>query len=79
VAPEDLLPYTRRQPFVPFRLHLTDGVVYEVHHPDMMVVSRRTVAVGVPAGAGQPFAERVDLLSMLHIVRVEEIQSPAVP
>jgi hypothetical protein len=69
---EELKELIRRQPFVPLRLYLTDGKTYDIHHPENVLVSRMRVDVGV----GDPttgIADRVDFLSLLHIVRVEDI------
>ncbi len=48
MKPQDLLDLLRRRPFEPFRLHLSDGAVYDVRHPDMAIVQRSKVIVAVP-------------------------------
>ena len=51
----DFLTVLRRQPFAPFRLHLTNGSSYEVRHPELVMVGRRDVILGIPApGDAQP-------------------------
>ena len=49
---EDLYAFTRRQPFVPFRIHSTDARSYEVWHPDQVIPMRSRVIVGVGRGFG---------------------------
>lgn len=43
MAPEtfnrSILRFVRRQPFRPFRIHLVDGGVLEVHHPEALAVN----------------------------------------
>ena len=34
MAPEEIVTALRRQPFVPFRMTLTEGGTYEVRHPE---------------------------------------------
>jgi hypothetical protein len=34
MRPEELTELLRVRPFVPLRIHLTDGQSYEIHHPD---------------------------------------------
>jgi len=75
MSPEDLHLFTRRQPFEPFRIVLTDGKTYDVRHPDMLIATRRTAAIGVPSEASQPTAERIVTVSLLHIVRLEPIDA----
>lgn len=75
--PDDLRDYVRRKPFEPFRLHLTDGSTFDIRHPEMILIARRTVAVGLPASAGSTEADRITTISILHIVRAEPIEAPA--
>ena len=48
--PQEVVSFLRRQPFEPFRIHLTDGTVYEVHHPDQCIVTFSAIHVAVPRG-----------------------------
>lgn len=43
--------WTRAQPFRPFRLRLTDGTVYDIHHPDMVAAGRNEAVVIAPSSA----------------------------
>jgi hypothetical protein len=70
---EDLYAFTRRQPFVPFRIHSTDSRSYEVWHPDQVIPMRSRVIVGV-GGEGAP-PDAVEHLSLIHVVRLEEIDA----
>jgi hypothetical protein len=48
----------KRQPFQPFRVHLTDGRHYDVVNPEFNLVSRTTVLIGFPHPEGKhPFAD----------------------
>ncbi len=49
MAPEELLTAIRERPFQPFRVALTDGRVFEVHHPEMVLSGRRSAIIGIPA------------------------------
>jgi len=76
MRPEELKELIRRQPFVPMRIYMTDGKTYEIHHPDNVLVSRMRIDIGVGDEASG-IADRVDFLSLLHIVRIEDIRSVA--
>jgi len=52
MRPEDILELLRKHPFEPFRIHLSDGVAYDVRHPDMAIVQRSKVIVGWPTSFG---------------------------
>ena len=49
MRPEDIREFLQHKPFQPFRLTLTDGRTYEVRHPEMAMVGRSAVAIGLPA------------------------------
>jgi hypothetical protein len=74
---EDLHSAARRQPFEPFRILSTTGATYDVPHPDLIMVGKRSAIVGVtnePAGMVYDRTIRVDLL---QVVGIEEL--PALP
>ena len=52
MGPEDFLSLLRTRPFIPLRLHLTDGANYELRHPDNVWVLRTRIEIGVPAVPG---------------------------
>ena len=68
---DELLEFVRRQPFTPFRIHMTDGQAYEVNHPERILISRSLAIVAV--GGKNGIAERTHHVSLLHIVRVEDL------
>jgi hypothetical protein len=76
MRPQDLKEELRRQPFDPVRLHLTDGTVYEIRHPDLVMVGRSKLLVGTPAEGVPGVFERYDVVSLLHVVRLEPIEPP---
>jgi len=75
VRPEELVQLLRRRPFIPLRLHTTDGQTYDIRHPDNVIVLRSRVDIGVMPDPGTGVVERVEYCSLLHIVRVEELHT----
>jgi len=73
MRPDELISLVRARPFVPLRIHLTDGTVYDISHPDQIIVLRGRVDIGVGADPETGAAEGVEHVSLLHVVRVEEI------
>ena len=74
---DELREWARRQPFVPFRVILTTGAAYDIRHPDLIMVGRRSATLGVttrPERTAYDTALQVDLL---HVVAIEEIPRPA--
>ncbi len=77
---EDIREFVRRQPFEPFRITLTDGRTFDVVHPDLAMVGRGSVAVGLPRpGDVDPIYDRLVTMSLLHIMQIEPIASALPP
>lgn len=74
MAPEELRD-ALRQPFEPFRLVMTDGEGYDIFHPDLLLVGKRTATVGLTGDPGQVFYERTVKVDLLHIVRLEPLNA----
>jgi hypothetical protein len=71
---EQLLQLLRQRPFVPVRLHLSNGIVHEIRHPELAMVSPSYIVVGVPAGdAGGPAIIESVIVSLLHLVQAEQM------
>jgi hypothetical protein len=71
MPPQDLLQALRRQPFAPFRIHVADGTVYDVHHPELVMVGLASAVVGVPAqNQPSPVYERYETVDLRHVVRL---------
>jgi len=71
MRPTDLTELVRKQPFAPFRIHVTDGTRYDVRHPDRIIVLRSRAVLAVGGENGVP--EQLEHVSLLHVVRIEEL------
>jgi hypothetical protein len=71
VRKEDLLDLLHRQPFSRLRLHLSTGMIFEIRHPEMAIVTRSTVYLEVDphSPAGRPA-----VVALLHIAWVEVME-----
>jgi hypothetical protein len=77
MAPEELRDVLRHQPFEPFRLVMTDGAAYDIPHPDLLMVGRRSAIVGLTGPSSQILYERTVKVDLLHIIRIEPLQASA--
>jgi hypothetical protein len=78
MAPEELLKALRKRPFRPFRTALTDGRVFEVRHPELVLPGRRSAIIGIPApGEEEALYDDWVTLDLLHIVSLEPVRSAA--
>jgi hypothetical protein len=55
MANEELREILRRSPFEPFRLVMTDGTAYDIRHPDLLMVGRRSIIVGLTGDPAPDF------------------------
>ena len=76
---DDVYKFARREPFKPFRLTLTTGAVLDVHHPDLIMVGRRSAVVGISKRAGGTAYDRTVDVDLMHIVTAEPIPEPNAP
>jgi hypothetical protein len=63
----------RQQPFVPARFVTSLGQAYDVYHPDLVLVGRRDVHIGIPRTEGEVLYEDVVRLAIMHISVIEDL------
>jgi hypothetical protein len=73
---EDMYGATHRQPFEPFRIVLTTGATYDVRHPDLIMVGRREVIIGITNNPERVVFDRTIKVDLLHVVGIEELPLP---
>ena len=73
MRPEDLHEFTRKRPFAPYRVCVTDGRTYDIRHPDQVIVLRSRIVIGVGSENGVP--DHIEHIALIHVVRIEELQS----
>jgi hypothetical protein len=71
----DLKAELKKEPFLPFRIVTTSGKTYDVTERDreMLMVLKRVVIIGLRASENDPEFDRHEVVSLLHIVRLEPI------
>jgi hypothetical protein len=74
---EDLLDRLRERPFRPFRLVLTEGTAYEVRHPELFLLGKRSAVIGLTPDPEQVVYDRTAMVDLFHIVRLEPLTAPA--
>jgi hypothetical protein len=69
-----------RQPFQPFRLHLTGDVTFEERHPELAILGRSSVLLRVPKKElPLPLALRRVIVVLVHIVYIDFIEPTVSP
>jgi hypothetical protein len=63
---EDLHEAARRQPFQPFRVTLTTGSTYDIRHPDLIMVGRRSAVIGITNDSKGQVYDRTLKVDLMH-------------
>jgi hypothetical protein len=65
-----------RRPFPPVRLTLSSGQSYEIRHPEMAMLTRTSILIGVDvADDGVPAEFKI--ISLLHVTAIEPLTTQA--
>jgi hypothetical protein len=78
VRANEFMHLLKRKPFIPVRIHMTDGEVYDIFHPDNILVTHSYASIGRGAEP-DGVVDRVDHCSLIHIVRIEELSQKTDP
>ena len=75
MSPQDLDSELKREPFQPFRIVTTTGKSYDITPRDrpMVWIGKRTVLNGFRVPETDPYFDRYEGVSLIHIVRLEPI------
>ena len=71
---EEFAALLKSRPFIPIRIHMTDGKTFDIYHPDCVLVLRSRIVIGLGPDPNSGVLERIEHCSLLHVVRVEELQ-----
>jgi len=74
---EDLQRKLHARPFRPFRIHLSDGAAYDVMHPELLLLGRRSLVLGLASRPEETVYDRTIDIDLIHIVRMEQIDVTA--
>ena len=71
--PEDILARLRGRPFRPLRIIASEGLRYEVRHPDLVMVGVRDLMIGHETPGVPGIYSGITYVALVHIVGIEEI------
>lgn len=64
-----------KEPFQPFHIVTTTGKTYDITEKDrpLLWIGKRTVFIGLRVPETDPYLDRYEVVSLIHIVRLEPI------
>ncbi len=73
---DDIQARLRKQPFEPLRVVTSTGQTYDVHHPDLVIVGRRFLMIGLPSAENPSQAEQITRVALLHVTEIQDLPMP---
>jgi hypothetical protein len=73
MSPEEIRTILRRDPFVPFRICVSDRAYYDVRRPALVFVGNRETIIGITRNTESEFWDDPVIVSNIHITRLEPL------
>jgi hypothetical protein len=70
---EEIQARLREKPFRPLRLVASEGLRYDIYHPDLVFVGQRDLMIGYATPDRPTVYDRVIRVALVHLVGIEEI------
>ncbi len=79
IAPQDLVSYLRAESFRPFRIYMASGQTFEVRHPEMVRVGRKSMILFTFVSDNPEIFDRWETVSLMLMERVAQFDSTVPP
>ena len=77
MSSKDVLQALRKRHFEAFRIQDSDVTTYDVRHPELVMVGKGEVIIGIPAnGDADPIYDRAESVSLGHVVKLLPAPAP---
>jgi hypothetical protein len=76
---EDIQARLRQQPFRPLRIVASEGLRYDITHPDLVFVGQRDLMIGFATPDRPTVYDRVIRVALVHVVGLEDLDVPTAP
>jgi hypothetical protein len=63
----------REKPFRPVRIVVNEGLRYDIHHPDLVLVGRSDLMIGFSDSNSPSIYDRVIRIAIWHVVGLEDL------
>jgi hypothetical protein len=71
--PEEIQARLRVRPFRPLRLIVSEGLRYDIVHPDLVLVGQRDLTIGSPSPGNPTIYDRLTRVAIVHVVGMEDL------
>jgi hypothetical protein len=79
MPPDEIQGKPQARPFIPFRIILDDGTTYEIRHPELILLGKRSAVIGIVGNPDDRLYDRSVTIALLHITRLEPLETSTAP
>ena len=72
-TPDEIEARLRVRPFIPLRVVMSSGQMVDINHPDLVVVGRRSVFIGVASTENPAHFDMASQVSLMHITDLQNL------
>jgi hypothetical protein len=62
-----------QRPFLPVRIVTSSGESYTITHPDLVLIGRREIVIGIATPLNPSYFDQLARVSILHITALEDL------
>jgi hypothetical protein len=73
---DDIQNRVRMRPFIPLRITTSAGQSFDIYHPDLIMVGRRSLVIGRSSTENPTHFDQVTQVSILHVTALENLPTP---
>ena len=69
----------RRRPFMPFRVHVTGDIHYDIRVPELAMCGMSVLIIGMSRNVQSEFFDEPVLVALRHVTRIEPLVEADAP
>lgn len=78
-SPDEIQSRLSDRPFVPLRIVTSAGQTFDIYHPDLIMVGRRSLTVGTASAENPRQYERTTRVAIMHVTALEDLPALTPP
>jgi hypothetical protein len=76
-SPDDIQKRLHQSPFIPVRIIISSGQTFDIFHPDLVLIGRRDMIIGMAAAENPTQYEQTTRVPLMHITALEDLPTPS--
>jgi hypothetical protein len=65
----------RARPFVPLRIVTSSGQAFDIYHPDLIMIGRRSLEIGTASTENPAYYEHITRIAIMHVTAMQDLPS----